>query len=76
MTTTKEKRLAWTVAHTANSDIEETVEEMVKDFLAKNWTEMLGQTEVEFDQKDARKIIKSWKSCEVMLVWSEDETGL
>lgn len=72
----KTKRLDWTVAHTANSRVELITEEVVKAFLTQNWTQMMGQTEVEFDQKDARKIIKKWQECEVMLVWSEDETGL
>lgn len=70
------KRLGWTVAHTANSKVELIAEDIVKAFLEKNWAQMMGTTDIEVEDKDAKKVIKSWKSCEVMLVWSEDEASL
>lgn len=68
----KNKRMGWTVAHTANSRIEQLGEEIVKDFLTKNWVQMLAQTEIPVEEKDAKKLIKSLKTSELMLVWRED----
>jgi len=72
----QKKKMPWKVAHTACSEPEQITEKIVLAFIEKEWSRMLGTTDVEFDQKHALKIIEAFKTCEVMLVWREDEAGI
>lgn len=57
--------------HTANSDVDVKAEEVVQKFVDENFFEMVHSTEIDFERKDALKILNSLKSAKIMLVWND-----
>jgi superfamily I DNA/RNA helicase len=65
----------WQVTHTARTGPEETAEEMLRLYIEKNWAQMLVDFAdlMKWDIADASKIVKAFKTADVMLVWKEDQ---